>query len=113
MNKPFEDALILYKQNDADFGEILKWHFAYGVVVSLPDCFLLGFFCDKQQPLVPKELAEADCVFVSICVGDMHQAGVQIVELVPYIAYQREFKNDKRIRIKNFRKFYQKLKWAV
>jgi len=113
MNKPFEDAFRLYNENNGDLAKVLEWHFANGVVVSSPDCFLLGFFCDRQRPLEPKELSEADCIFVSLCIGDMHQAGMQIVTLVPWIAYQREFKGDNRIRVKNFRNFYHKIKWEA
>lgn len=113
MNNPFGYALKTYTEKNCDFGELLKWHLAYGVVVSLPDCFMLGFFCDKANPREPRVLDESDCVFVTMCVGNMHQAGKQIVELAPWIAYEREFKGDKRVRVTNFKNFYKKLKWAV
>ena len=106
-------AIQIYEQNDTDFSEILKWHLANGVVVSMRDCFMFGFFSRRSNPTECVTLDEADCVFVTLCVGDMHLAGKQIVELVPWIAYERELKGDKRIRITNFKNFYKKLKWAV
>jgi hypothetical protein len=39
----------------------------------------------------------------------MRQAVLQIVELVPWVAYKREFKGDTRIRITNFKKLFKKL----
>jgi hypothetical protein len=107
--KAINHALQIYSENNADFAELLKWHLAYGVVVSLPDCFMFGYFCNRNKPMQPKPLEESDCVFITLCVGDMRQAGLQIVELVPWIAYEREFKGDKRIRITNFKKFFNKI----
>lgn len=112
MNK-IDEAYRIYEENNADFAEMLKWHLAYGVVVSLPDCFMFGFFCDKSNPSEYRLLDDSNCVFVTMCVGDMRLAGKQIVELVPWIAYEREFKGSKRIRITNFKNFYKKLPWAV
>jgi|Laugresu1bdmlbdd_1035124.scaffolds.fasta_scaffold03628_2 hypothetical protein len=109
MNHHLATALTLYESNNADFAELLKWHLAYGVVVSLPDCFMFGYFCDRNKPTQPKILEESDCVFITLCVGNMRQAGLQIVELVPWIAYEREFKGDNRIRITNFKKFFNKI----
>jgi hypothetical protein len=107
---PLNHAIRTYAENGIDFAEILKWHLAFGFVVSLPDCFMFGFFCDKELPIQPKGQAESDCAFITMCVGSMRQAGMQIVELAPWIAYQREFKGDSRIRVKEFRKFYQRIK---
>jgi hypothetical protein len=113
MNKPFLDAIRIYNENKEDFSELLKWHLAYGVVVSLPDCFMFGFFCDKEQPFEHKEQSEANCFFVTMCVGNIILAGAQIIDLVPWIAYKREFKGDSRIRITDIKKIHQKTKWAV
>jgi hypothetical protein len=107
--KAINHALQIYSENNADFAELLKRHLAYGVVVSLPDCFMFGYFCNRNKPMQPKPLEESDCVFITLCVGDMRQAGLQIVKLVPWIAYEREFKGDKRIRITNFKKFFNKI----
>ena len=108
--KPIDHALQLYKTNDADFDYALNWHLSRGVVVSTPDCFMLGFFCNRNEPWDAVEVGKADCVHVTLCVGDMRVAGMQIVKLVPYIAYQRQFKGDTRMRVTDFRKFYNKLK---
>lgn len=105
-----QDAIDLYITQNGDFAESLKWHLSYGVVVSMPDCFMLGFFCDKSEPREPKDLAESDCIFVTLCIGNMRTAGMQIVQIVPFIAYEREFKGDRRVRVKNFKDFYKKLK---
>lgn len=109
MNSHLATALTIYESNNANFAELLKWHLAYGVVVSLPDCFMFGYFCDRNNPMQPKLLEESDCVFVTLCVGNMRQAVLQIVELVPWVAYKREFKGDTRIRITNFKKLFKKL----
>lgn len=105
-----QHAIQLYEKHGGDFGYALQWHLAHGVVVSAPDCFMLGFFCSRDQPWDAIEVGKADCVHVTMCIGNMRVAGMQIVEAMPYIAYQRQFKNDSRLRITNFRKFYNKLK---
>jgi len=109
VNSHLATALTIYESNNANFAELLKWHLAYGVVVSLPDCFMFGYFCDRNKPTQPKLLEESDCVFITLCVGNMRQAVLQIVELVPWVAYKREFKGDTRIRITNFKKLFKKL----
>jgi hypothetical protein len=106
---PINHALQIYNQHNQNFAELLNWHFANGVVISLPDCFLLGFFCDKSNLSECRVLAESDCIFVTMCVGNMREACMQIVELVPWVAYQREFKGDDRIKITNFKKLFNKL----
>jgi hypothetical protein len=106
---PINHAIQIYNKNKVDFAELLKCHLAYGVVVSLPDCFMFGYFCDRNKPMHPKLLEKSDCVFVTLCVGNMRQAALQIVELVPWVAYKREFKGDTRIRITNFKKLFKKL----
>lgn len=105
----FDDAIEIYSKYGEDFTDALAWHLAYGVVVSLPDCLMLAYFCDRSDVRQCLDVTQSDCVFVTMCIGDMRQAGKQIVELVPYIAYERELKGDNRIRIKDFRKFYNKL----
>jgi len=109
VNSHLATALTIYESNNANFAELLKWHLAYGVVVSLPDCFMFGYFCDRNKPTQPKLLEESDCVFITLCVGNMRQAVLQIVELVPWVAYKREIKGDTRIRITNFKKLFKKL----
>lgn len=113
MNKPITDALRLYESEGVDFAELLKWHLGNGVVVSLPTCFLLAYFCKRGDIQTSVSIQDADCVFITICVGDMREAGRQIVEIVPFIAYQRFFKKDERVRIKDFKKFYEKTKWGA
>lgn len=103
---PISYAAKIYNEN---FAELLEWHLANGVVISLPDCFLLGFFCDKSNLRECRVLAESNCIFVTMCVGNMRQAGLQIVNLVPWIAYEREFKGDNRIRVTNLKKFFNKI----
>jgi hypothetical protein len=102
-------AKEIYSKAGGDFHSQLGWHLVHGIVVSLPNCFMFGYFCNRNKPTQPKLLEESDCIFITLCVGDMRQAGLQIVELVPWIAYEREFKGDKRIRITNFKKFFNKI----
>lgn len=106
MNQHLAKAIEIYGE---DLQQLLAWHLCYGVVISLPDCFLLGFFCDKSNLRECRVLAESDCIFVTMCAGNMRQACMQIVELVPWVAYQREFKGDDRVRITNFKKLFNKL----
>lgn len=108
--KPIDHALQIYETNNADFDAALNWHLSRGVVVSTPDCFMLGFFCNRNEPSNAVEVGKADCVHVTMCVGNMRVACLQIVELVPYVVYQRQFRNDPRLRTTNFRKLFNKLK---
>jgi hypothetical protein len=106
MNQHTAKAIEIYGE---EIQQLLAWHLCHGVVISLPDCFLLGFFCNKSSIGECRVLAESDCIFVTMCVGNMRQACMQIVELVPWVAYQREFKGDHRVRITNFKKLFNKL----
>lgn len=106
---PITHALQIYNQHNENFANLLNWHLANGIVISLPDCFLLGFFCDKSNLGECRVLAESDCIFVTMCVGDMRQACMQIVNFVPWVAYKRQFKGDNRVRITNFKKLFNKL----
>jgi hypothetical protein len=112
INQPLKYAYDLYTKNGNDFSEIIGWYLENGVVVSSPRCFMLAYFCKKDDIKTIVPLEESNCVYVTICVGDMREAGKQIVEMAEYIAYQREFKGSSKIRITNFKNFYQKLKWA-
>ena len=113
MNEHLNHAIRIYNENNEDFAELLKWHLAYGVVVSLPDCFMFGYFCDRSNTDEHREQSKSDCFFITMCVGDMHLAGKQIVDLVKWIAYKREFKNDSRLRIASTKIIHKKTKWAV
>jgi len=113
MNRPIEDAYNLYTKNGINFDELLQWYLSYGIVLVMPTCFMLAYFCDKDKVDEITSLEESNCVYVTMCVGDMREAGKQIVEMAEYIAYQRDFKGSGKIRITNFKNFYQKLKWAV
>jgi hypothetical protein len=110
VNRPIDDAIQIYKQNQGDFSESLKWHFAYGIIVHLPDCFLLGFFCMRDSPWNSIDPCKADCFHATMCCGDMRKAAMQIHNQVKFLAYERETRGDHRIRFVNFQRFYNKLK---
>jgi hypothetical protein len=111
MNQHLKHAYELYETQGINFSELLKWHLLNGVVLSLPTCFLLAYFCKSSdiETVVSKD--EGDCVFITMCIGDMHEAGKQIIDMAEKIAYKREFKGSSKIRIKNFKEFYRRTKW--
>jgi len=112
MNKPFLDAIEIYNKHQGDIAEEIKWHLAYGVVVSSTACFMLGFYCDRADTTVYSTRDNADCFFITLCIGDMREALQTTFDTVPWVAYKREFRGDKRLRIETFEKFNKKIKWA-
>jgi len=109
MNPPIYAAQEIYSQHGGDFTESLKWHLSFGVVVSMPNSLLLGYYCKKDNPSEWVSFTQADCIFVTMCVGNMREACMQIHQHVDWVSYRREFKNDTRMRITDFRKLFNKL----
>jgi len=113
MNKPVQDAYEIYNTHQGDFAEDIKWHLGNGVVVSSAACFMLGFYCSRfdTTQCVPRDAA--DCFFITLCVGNMREALQTTYDTVKWVAYKRELRGDKRLRIETFEKFNKKIKWAV
>lgn len=108
-NAPYLQAKELYQQHGDNFDEAVEWMLENGAVISLPNTFLMGYFCNSAEPVKPLEYDEADCCFVVLCVGDPVAALEQLVELVDKVAYAREFRGDKRIRVIPTEKLYYQL----
>jgi len=113
MNKPVQDAYEIYTHHQGDFAEDIKWHLGNGVVVSSATCFMFGFYCTKSDTTQCIPRSDADCFFITLCVGDMREALQTTYATVPWVAYKRELRGDKRLRIETFEKFNKKIKWAV
>ena len=113
MHSPLQKAIELYEQQNASFENAIGWHLAHGCVVCLPNAFLMGYFCDKDDSRTPINGEGANCIRVTMCVGNMLDATTPIQGLVEWVTYEREFKGDARIRTVQFAKLYQKLKWAA
>ena len=109
MNTPYDRACELYSEHGGNFGNDVAYLLAYGCVVSTPTTFLMGYFCKSEQPTEPTSREDADCVFVVLCVGDPKQALLQLIELVQHVAFVREFRQDRRMRVMDIKKLYQLL----
>ena len=113
MHEPLQKAIRIYEQHNADFSDAIGWHLANGCVVSIPNAFLMGYFCSKDDSSTPLPHADANCLRVTMCVGNMFEATTPLIGLAEWVTYEREIKGDPRVRTVNFIKLYQKLKWAA
>jgi len=113
MNKPFLHAIEIYNKHQGSLAQDIEWHLEHGVVVSSSACFMLGFFCTKLDTTQYIPRSDADCFFITLCVGDMREALQTTYNTVPWVAYKRELRGDKRLKITSFEKFNKKIKWAV
>lgn len=111
--KPIETALRIYEQHGADFAQSLKEHLGAGCVISMPHFFLMGYFTRHDDPKQPVPADQADCVFVTMHVGDMADCLAQLHRLVRYVAFNREFRGDSRVRVYETSKFNQAIQWVV
>jgi len=115
MHQPYAEAKRLYeklqkqKQSGDNFQAAIKWMQENGAIISLPNTFLMGYFSKTDEPTTPVAYEDADCIFVVLCVGDPVAALEQLVELVDYTAYAREFRGDERVRIIPTEKLYYQL----
>lgn len=111
--KPLETALQLYAEKGADFARSLKEHLGAGCVLSFPDFFLMGYFTRHDDPKQPVPYEQADCVFVTMHVGEMADCLCQLRKRVQYVAFNREFRGDTSVRVHNIDKFNQAIQWVV
>ena len=109
MNQPFEQAKQLYSQHGDNFQEAIEWMQRNGAVVSTPNTFLMGFFCNQDNIQEPIAYEDADCVHVVLCVGDPTAALEQLVEIIDNVAYTREFRGDTKVRVMPIEQLYYKL----
>jgi hypothetical protein len=113
MNNPIKTAYEIYNTYQGDITEDIKWHLDNGVVVSSATCFMLGFYCSRFDTTKYVSKCNADCFFITLCVGDMREALQTTYNTVLWVAYNRELKGDKRLRMETFDKFNKKIKWAA
>jgi len=115
MHQPYAEAKRLYeklqkqKQSGDNFQAAIEWMQENGAIISLPNTFLMGYFSKTDEPTTPVAYEDADCIFVVLCVGDPVAALEQLVELVDYTAYAREFRGDERVRIIPTEKLYYQI----
>ena len=114
-NPPYIEAKRLYselhnqKQEGDNFQAAIEWMQENGAVISLPHTFLMGYFSKHTEPTTPVAYEDADCVFVVLCVGDPVAALEQLVELVDYTAYARDFRGDTKVRVIPIEKLYYQI----
>ena len=109
MNNPYAEAKALYSKHGDNFEEAEEWTKQHGAYISLPNTFLMGYFSKSETPTEHCDYEDADCIFVVLCVGDPVAALEQLVELVDYTAYAREFRGDERVRIIPTEKLYYQM----
>lgn len=110
MNPHLKTLTDTYEQNNIDAHKMLDWHLCFGIVVSDPDALAMCFFSRFRSPTEACAIHEADTLFVTMFSGDMRKALSQYKDRFGFIAFQREFKGDDRVRVYDIQKFYQKLK---
>lgn len=110
---PILTASKLYEENGGDFAQSLKEHLGVGCVVSTPTSFLMGYFTKRGNPKQSVPYDESDCVFVTLHTGNMVQSLAQLRDLVGYIAFDRSFRGDDKLRVYNIKKFNRAIKWVV
>jgi hypothetical protein len=109
MNLHFATALNLYESNNIDLRNLVGWHLCYGIVVSNPDAFALGFHSKSEDVDQAVAFEDSDTLYVTMCCGDMAAALKPFKNNYKYIAFRRDFKGSSRNRLLSINKFYSKL----
>jgi len=113
MQTPIQTAVALYAQSEADFAQSFQEHLGAGCVISMPHFFLMGYFSRHDQPRDAVAPEQADCVFVTMHVGDMGDCLAQLARCVKYVAFNREFRGDATVRVYDIKKFNQAIQWVA
>ena len=110
MNKHLAKAIATYEQEGIDFQQLLTWHLCHGIVVCDMDCFAIGFSASSGNPTQAVHVDNGDTLFVTFATGDMRGALRKYIQSYDFIAFQRSFKGNDRVRVHDMYKFYSKLK---
>ena len=110
MNVHLATALTLYESNDIDLQSLIGWHLSYGIVLSTPKVFALGFHSHSDEPDKAVAFEHSDTLHFTMCCGDMLSGLRPFKDDYEYISFRRGFKGSERTRLLNMEKFYSKLK---
>jgi len=72
----------------------------------------MGYSCLRSSPEVPVLREQSDTLFVTVFAGDMRKALSLYACEYEFIAFQREFKGSKRVRVYPMMEFFKKLQIA-
>ncbi len=109
MNPYLKIASNLYEKINTDFQALIGWHLSYGIVVSSPYFFALGFHVKSSNLEEAVAFEDSDTLYVTMCCGSMASALKPFKDNYKYIAFRRDFKKSSRDRLINMKKFYSKL----
>lgn len=107
---PLQLVLKTYNDNGVSFKDQLEYHLIHGIVFSDDKCFFLAIPSDLEYPETPVGVESANCMFISMCSGDMSYAMTKYEDTFDFIAFKREFKNSKYLRVYPYSQFQSKLK---
>jgi len=110
MNLHLATALTLYESNNIDLQSLIGWHLSYGIVLSTPKVFALGFHSHSEEPDKAVAFEHSDTLCVTMCCGDMLSGLQPFKDDYEYISFRRDFKESKRTRLLGMEAFYSKLR---
>ena len=106
MNVHLATALNLYESNNIDLQSLIGWHLSYGIVLSTPKVFALGFHSHSDEPDKAVAFEHSDTLYVTMFCGDMLSGLHPLKDDYEYIAFNRDFKGSERIRLLGMEAFY-------
>ena len=112
MNTPLAKVIEEYSKTSYDYQPLITWHLAHGIVFSDFECFAMGYSCLRSSPETPVLREQSDTLFVTVFAGDMRKGLAQYACEYDFIAFQREFKGSKRVRVYPMMEFFKKLQIA-
>ncbi len=74
MNPYLKIASSLYEKINTDFQALIGWHLSYGIVVSSPYFFALGFHVKSSNLEEAVAFEDSDTLYVTMCCGSMASA---------------------------------------
>jgi hypothetical protein len=103
-------VISIYKENAINFNYELECHLLNGIVFSDDKTFMFAIPCDSDNPEVPVPIDSADCLFISMLVGNLRHGVGMFKDRFDVLAFKRQFKNSNHTRLYSYSKFYKKLK---
>lgn len=102
---PYQRMETWYQMHPAvrPFGLYVEWHLQAGVVLSTPDCFVMGrpvnskagdWRITESMQLWPRD--KQDCWYIFAMCGDMAKAFSMLPYELPLIAFQRKAQKELR-----------------
>jgi hypothetical protein len=110
MNPHLATAFTLYESDNIDLQRLISWHLCYGIVISNPKFFAMGFHSNSEEPAKAVAFEHSDTLFVTMCCGDMLSGLQTFKDDYEYISFSRDFKGSERTRLLNIKTFYSKLR---